>query len=61
MSIWANIRVQLYMWSVNDINKTLPQWFYDQVIGIETVCEEILSPVIYMAKIGVFITSIVTR
>ena len=61
MSIWANIRVQLYMWSENDVNKMLLQWIYDQVIGIETVCEEILSPVIYMAKIGVFITSIVTR
>ena len=39
MSIWANIRVQLYMRSANDIDKTLLQWFYDQVIGIEIVCE----------------------
>ena len=39
MSIWANIRVQLYMKSVNDMDKTLLQWFYDQVIIIDIVCE----------------------
>ena len=38
MSIWANIRVQLYMKSVNDMDKTLLQWFYDKVIGIKIVC-----------------------
>ena len=39
MSIWANIRVQFYMKSVNDMDKTLLQWFYDQVIIIDIVCE----------------------
>ena len=39
MLIWADIRVQLYMRSVNDIGKTLLQWYCDQVLGIEIVCE----------------------
>ena len=39
MLIWADIRVQLYMRSVNDIGKTLLQWYCDQVLGIEIVFE----------------------
>ena len=39
MSIWADIDVQLYMRSVNDVDKTLLQGFCHQVIDIEIVCE----------------------
>ena len=39
MPIWADIHVQLYMRSVNDIGKALLQWFCDQVLGNKIVCE----------------------
>ena len=39
MPIWAEIHVQLYMMSVNDIGKALLHWFCDKVLGIKIVCE----------------------
>ena len=39
MLIWADIRVQLYMRSVNNIGKTLLQEYCDQLLSIEIVWE----------------------